>query len=58
MNGLSENAFSDKPIEVKESDKKPQDVMFEQKVKLNDVFLKPKQIEEVRLREGLAMAGG
>ena len=58
MNGLSENAFSDKLIEMKESDKKPQDVMFEQKVKLNDVFLKPKQIEEVRLREGLAMAGG
>ena len=61
MSEIANNAFSDRPIKTPLENvelKKPEDLMFEERVITSDVLMTPKQVEEVRLREGLAMAGG
>jgi hypothetical protein len=61
MSEIAQNAFSDRPVKTPPENvemKKPQDVMFIQRAITSDVLMTPKQIEEVRLREGLSMAGG
>ena len=61
MSEIANNAFSDRPIKTPPENvelKKPDDLMFVERVITSDVLMTPKQVEEVCLREGLAMAGG
>ena len=61
MSDIANNAFSDRPIKTPPENvelKKPEDLMFVERVITSDVLMTPKQVEEVCLREGLAMAGG